>query len=229
MSFNHFKKHSMHNYKLIILDFDGTLCATHEAILFCIKRTYQTLHMTVPKHDFIDQTIRAGLGMEKTLYALSPELNPQQIHHLLSVYETIYLAEGEDKSAPFHKAEEILAKLHSRGFILTVVSNKAIVAVNTALERFNLKQYIAMVVGDTKTLRKKPDPMAYTDYIKPKFEYITSRQILMVGDTPADLLFAQNIGADSCWAEYGYGDKKACLALKPTYTIKQLSDILVIL
>jgi HAD superfamily hydrolase (TIGR01549 family) len=139
------------------------------------------------------------------------------------------LAEGEDKSAPFPKVAETLAKLYAAGFILTVVSNKAVAAVDTALERFQLKQYIRMVIGDTKTLRKKPDPMAYTDYIKPKFKHINPKQILMIGDTPADLLFAQNIGADSCWAEYGYGDEKACLALQPTYAIKQLANILAIL
>jgi phosphoglycolate phosphatase len=219
----------MNNYKLLILDFDGTLCATHDAILFCIKRTYQKLHMSVPNHDFIDETIRAGLGMEKTLEVLSPDLTQQQIHHLLTTYETIYLAEGEDKSKPFPKAAETLAKLYDAGFILTVVSNKAVAAVDTALERFQLKQYITMVIGDTKTLRKKPDPMAYTDFIKPKYKDINPKQILMVGDTPADLLFAQNIGADSCWAEYGYGDEKICRALNPTYMIKQLADILAIL
>lgn len=219
----------MNNYKLLILDFDGTLCATHEAILFCIKRTYQMLHMTVPGHDFIDETIRAGLGMEKTLLVLSPELTNKEIQYLLDKYEAIYLSEGEEKSAPFPKAAEILAKIYAAGFILTVVSNKAVAAVNTALERFQLKQYIALVIGDTKTLRKKPDPMAYTDFIKPKFKEIRPKEILMVGDTPADLLFAQNIGADSCWAEYGYGDEKTCRALNPTYTIRQLADILSIL
>ena len=71
--------------------------------------------------------------------------------------------------------------------------------------------------------------MAYTDFIQPKFKEIDPKQILMVGDTPADLLFAQNIGADSCWAEYGYGDAKTCRALNPTYTIKHLTDILAIL
>lgn len=219
----------MSNYKLIILDFDGTLCATHEAILFCIKRTFATFNMTVPDHDFIDKIIRAGLGMEKTLNILSPELTSPQIHDLLATYEKIYLAEGEQKSAPFSKAEEVLATLYNTGFILTIVSNKSIAAVNAALERFQLKKYIAVVVGDTKTLRKKPDPMAYIDYIQPKFTEVNPREVLMIGDTPADLLFAQNIRADSCWAEYGYGDAKTCRALKPTYIIKHLTDILAIL
>ena len=93
----------MHNYKLLILDFDGTLCATHDAILFCIKRTYETLHMTIPNHDFIDETIRAGLGMEKSLEILSPNLTQQQIHQLLSTYEAIYLAKVKKKVRHFLK------------------------------------------------------------------------------------------------------------------------------
>lgn len=219
----------MHNYKLIILDFDGTLCATHEAILFCIKRAYTTLNKAVPEHNFSEQTIRAGLGMEKTIKLLSPELTEQQIQDLLASYEAIYLTEGEQKSAPYSAANEVLATLYAAGFVLTVVSNKAVAAVIAALERFQLKKYISIVVGDTKELRKKPDPMAYTDYIQPKFKEINPQEILVVGDTPADLLFAQNIGASSCWAEYGYGDTKTCRALKPTYSIKHLTDILAIL
>lgn len=218
----------MNNYKLLILDFDGTLCATHDAIIFCIKRTFKLLNISMPKHDFIDETIRAGLGMKKTIEVLCPDLTYQQVQHALTTYETIYLAEGEDKSSVFPKTAETLEKLSALGLILTVVSNKAVTAVNTALERFQLKQYIAMVIGDTQTLKKKPDPMAYIDFIKPKYKEISPKQILMIGDTPADLLFAQNIGADSCWAEYGYGDKKACLAIHPTYTIKQFADLLTI-
>ncbi|WP_218813938.1 HAD family hydrolase [Rickettsiella endosymbiont of Dermanyssus gallinae] len=219
----------MNNYKLIILDFDGTLCATHEAILFCIKKAYVTLGKTVPDHDFTDATIQEGLGMENTLKALSPKLSDAELQKLLDAYETIYLKEGEQKSAPFSKADEVLKKLYDAGYILTVVSNKAITAVNTALKHFALDEYISIVVGDTKALRKKPDPMAYNDFIKVKFPSISPREILMVGDTPADILFAQNIGADSCWAEYGYGDAKICRALNPTYTIRHLTDILAIL
>src|SRR5471030_2579244 len=108
----------MNKYKLIMLDFDGTLCATHAAILFCIKRTYETLSKVVPDHDFTDKTIRAGLGMESTIKTLSPGIADSEVQKLLDTYEAIYLQEGEQKSAPFAKADEVLAKLHAAGFIL---------------------------------------------------------------------------------------------------------------
>lgn len=212
-----------------MLDFDGTLCATHEAILFCINKTFSTLGKPIPNYNFTEKTIRAGLGMENTLKTLLPETPDSEIQKLLNTYETIYLQEGEQKSNAFANAGMVLAKLQIAGFILIVVSNKAVAAINAALERFNLKRYITMVIGDTKTLRKKPDPMAYTDFIQPKFKTIPPNKILMVGDTTADLLFAQAIGADSCWAAYGYGEPESCRALKPKYIINHLTDILAIL
>lgn len=144
----------MNNYKLLILDFDGTLCATHDAIIFCIKRTFKQLNIRLLNHGFIDETIRAGLGMKKTIEMLYPDLTSQKIQHALSTYEAIYLAEGEDKSSVFPKTAETLEKLYALGLVLTIVSNKAVLAVNAALERFKLKQYITMVIGDTLTIKK---------------------------------------------------------------------------
>src|SRR5437667_10283191 len=34
-----------------------------------------------------------------------------------------------------------------------------------------------------------------------------------------------NIGAQSCWAAYGYGDASACIALAPTFTISGISEL----
>lgn len=220
----------MNNYKLIIFDFDGTLCATHAAVFFCIKKAYATLGKTVPDIDFNAQAaFRDGLEMESIFAMLSPELSKVDIKKLRNTYEAIYLKEGEQKSATFPDAKQVLEKLYFAGYILTVVSNKAIAAVTQALHNFVLEQYIAMVIGDTATLRKKPDPMAYENFIKVKFPLISPREILVVGDTVADILFAQNIGSDACWAEYGYGNAKSCLALKPSHTIKNLTAILSIL
>ncbi len=99
--------------------------------------------------------------------------------------------------------------------MLTIVSNKAVAAIHAALKHFRLSTFVSIVVGDIPTLRKKPDPMAYNEFIQPQFPLIPPQEILMVGDTPADLGFAHAIGADSCWVQYGYGDPVRCRALHP--------------
>lgn len=215
----------MNKYKLVILDFDGTLFATHDAILFCINAAYEQLGKSLPDYAFADQTIRAGLGMEKSLRVLNPELPDAKIKQLTEIYESIYAQVGAEKSRPFPGIQTLLTTLKNAGIILTIVSNKAIAAIDETLSHFELSSFFSLVVGDTPTLRKKPDPMAYHELIHPHFPSILPQEILMVGDTPADLAFAQAIGADSCWAEYGYGDPLRCRALHPKYVIQQLLDL----
>jgi phosphoglycolate phosphatase len=215
----------MNKYKLIIFDFDGTLFATHDAILFAIQAAYEQLGKSLPEYSLADQTIRAGLGMENSLRLLNPESSDEEIKQLNQTYETIYAQVGAEKSHPFPGVYSLLKTLKSAGLVLTIVSNKAVAAIHAALKHFRLNTFISIVVGDTPTLRKKPDPMAYNEFIQPQFPLIKTQEILMVGDTPADLGFAHAIGADSCWVKYGYGDPTRCRALNPTYTIEELIDL----
>jgi phosphoglycolate phosphatase len=216
------------SYRLIILDFDGTLCATHQAIVYCVQQAYERHNFPSPDAAAVESGIHLGLGMENMLKELSPTLRPGDIRLLLESYEQIYLDEGEAKSFPFDDARTVLDQLHHAGKILTVISNKALAAVRASLERFELRQYIQIIVGDEPHLPKKPDPTSYFTIIQPAFPKILPTEILMVGDTPADLLFARNIGALSCWARYGYGVAQDCLDLNPDYSISRLRDLITI-
>jgi phosphoglycolate phosphatase len=52
-----------------------------------------------------------------------------------------------------------------------------------------------------------------------------SRQILMVGDTELDILFAKKSGMSCCWVSYGYGDAQRCRALKPEHEIASIAEL----
>lgn len=64
-----------------------------------------------------------------------------------------------------------------------------------------------------------PDPMIYNEIIKSKYKNLNDKNVLMVGDTEADINFARNANISSCWAEYGYGNVDNCLKLKPDFQI----------
>lgn len=59
---------------------------------------------------------------------------------------------------------------------------------------------------------RKPDPGSWTMAIKPAFEQraevvgLQAEDVLVVGDTEADIRYAWNIGARSVWCSYGYGE-----------------------
>lgn len=218
-------------YKLAIFDFDGTLFATHEAIIHCIKKTFSIYEKAIPSHDVIYQTITKGIGLEDTFnFLLSTMTNGEHdekynVLDWVKTYRTIYKNENELLVKPFDHVKDTLEHIKQTDTEIVIISNKGIDAINSTLEKFQLKQYITLVVGDTKNIKKKPDPMIYNQLIQPKFLEIERHEILMIGDTSADLLFAHNIGAAACWAKYGYGNAEECNKLKYTYSINGLDEI----
>lgn len=216
----------MNKYKLVIFDFDGTLFATHEAIIHCISKTFEEFKQTVPSRDAIYQTITAGIGLEDTFIRLGANKESKNIGDpWVERYREIYKKEGDAYSKPFDHVKATLEHIYNTNIPIVVISNKGIDAINAALEKHELKKFITLVVGDTKGVKKKPDPMAYDQIIKPQFKDIKPSEILMVGDTSADLQFAKNIGADACWATYGYGSQEECRKLTISYSISGLQDM----
>ncbi len=222
---------NMNKYKLVLWDFDGTLCATHEAIIHCMQETFKKFRVPTPDRARLYDTITKGISLEKSFEILIPSSEAKRelinIQQWVDTYREFYKTDGLGKSSLFEHAHSTFANMHGSGIIIVVVSNKGIVAVNTALDHYKLRQYTSLVIGDTQGIKKKPDPMAYTQLIQPKFKEILPSQTLVVGDTVADLLFAKNIGADSCWASYGYGVPDECRQHNPTYTIKSLNEMAV--
>lgn len=220
----------MSKYKLAIFDFDGTLFATHEAIIHCVTKTFEEYKETVPTRDAIYQTITKGIALEETFKSLKTvsENKDEAVdtgQKWVETYREIYKKEGESKTKPFDNAKLVLEHIHNAGIPIVVISNKGIEAINSALEKYDLKKFIMLVVGDTKGMKKKPDPMIFNQLIKPQFKDVKPDKTLVVGDTSADLLFARNIGADACWAMYGYGVHDECNKLNSTFNIKDLLDI----
>jgi phosphoglycolate phosphatase len=216
----------MGKYKLVIFDFDGTLFATHEAIIHCVTKTFEKYKAIAPSRELIYESITKGIGLEDTFKFLNPALGiSTTIQQWVDSYREFYQKEGETKMAPFDNVESVLRDIASTNIPIVVISNKGIAAIQSALDNFHLNSFVSLIVGDTKGIKKKPDPMIYNEIIKPKFGTIAAQDTLIIGDTSADLLFAKNIGADSCWASYGYGAPDECRNINPTYSIKDLNEL----
>lgn len=217
------KQNSPFKYKLVIFDFDGTLCATHDAIVYCIRKTFAHLRGEGPEEKQITDTVSAGIGLEETFRTLGLKEN-EEIELWVSTYRKFYANHGLEKMHLFNGVKKLFSLLVQSKISIAVVSNKGIAAVETALKHFGLVDYVSLTVGDTEGFEKKPSPLVFTKFIQPKFSFFSLQSILIVGDTHADIMFAKNIGIDSCWASYGYGNREKCLALKPTLTISTLID-----
>jgi phosphoglycolate phosphatase len=219
--------------RVIIFDFDGTLCATHEGITHCMQRTFATFDEPAPSTDEILKTIRAGIGLEETLRVLNSSLGQggtNVITEWVRTYRTIYNSgEGQSRTFLFDGVIEAFEEVVRSGSSVVIVSNKGEVAVASALHRFGLAPYVSVTVCDRPNTPKKPDPDLFKLRIAPSFPEVCIDDILVVGDTKVDILFARNIGARCCWAAYGYGEPGECIALKPDLIVQTPREMMLLL
>jgi len=223
----------MQKYRLLILDFDGTLCVTHEAIIYCIRQTFAAFDVPRPEEADMRRTIGMGIGLEETFASLNPMLHSEQVSSLsswITTYRRIYNSgEGQARTHLFPNVRSVLRKVSDSGIAVVLWSNKGEVAVRAAMERFRIAEFISLAACDAPGIQKKPAPDSFKRVIRPAFPHIAPAETLVVGDTAADILFARNVVADSCWASYGYGRAEECLPLKPTFTIQRFTDLRMIL
>ena len=125
--------------------------------------------------------------------------------------------------------------------LCAIVSNKAIAAAREVLAAQVLSSLIELVVGDDEPVDcpQKPDPGSWIKVAKPVFQQDTAMRaglgdlqggdVLVVGETEADIKYAQNIGAKSVWCSHGYGTRKRCMDLKPDFVVKGLDKVMALL
>jgi phosphoglycolate phosphatase len=214
---------SEHSFDLILIDFDGTLCATRPAIVHCMRATLAELTGETPLEHELDAVIGRGIGLDDTFRHLAPRAlhrNADLLPRLVHSYRERYAQEGDSLTSLFAGWTETLSALDSAGIVAAVVSNKGPKAVHAALARFGIDRQIALVVGDMPGVAKKPDPAVFHQIIRPAYPDVPASRILVVGDTDADIRLARNAGLVSCWAQYGYGDPVLCRSLAPDFVIE---------
>ncbi|MEG3840559.1 HAD family hydrolase [Microcoleus sp. herbarium14] len=213
----------MSQYKLIIFDFDGTLAITHKAIISCITKTFESFNIAPPAAETIRATI--GINLPNTFKFLHPAIEERAIPAWVETYRSFYRTEGEKQLDLFPGTKQLLQLASKSGLSLGVFSNKHVSFVNVFLEKLRINGLFDLILGDNGQIIQKPNPAVFYSIIKPLFPELDNSQVLMVGDTAVDLLFAKNAGIDVCWAAYGYGDRAECLALEPTFAIDNILEL----
>ncbi len=217
----------MPRFSVYLLDFDGTIAATRPAGIKCLARTLSEYGATVPEEQ-ISAAIGRGELIELAVARLIPGLAAADIPGFVLRYRELYPDIDRELTHLFDGARETITDLHRDGCKIVVLSNKGRAALDTVLDRFDLRDQTSAVIAADPGLPVKPDPQVFHQRVLPLFSGLARSDFVMVGDTTADIAFAQAAGIASCWASYGYGDAGACLAMEPDFVVDALSDLLAI-
>ncbi|WP_343674135.1 HAD family hydrolase [Chitinophaga sp.] len=223
----------MNHYNYYLFDYDGTICNTFPTIHHAMSQTFKISGITPPDESEMLTAVSKGGALHDTIKYLHPQasqLNPDDVETIAKIYREQYKACEAQLTVLFNGAATVFNKLKDQGKTIIVLSNKGMAAVERSLKSLELFDHTDLIIAEGAFpelgLKSKPDPMIYQTLISPKYNIKNNNEVLMIGDTHTDILFANNCGIASCWAAYGYGQKADCEVLNPTYTIQEISAII---
>lgn len=210
-------------FDLIIFDFDGTLADSVHGIAACMSAAFESFDLRPPTLD--DVRPRIGLNLEEAIRQLIRDRRDIDVAGVAARYRELHESVAAPATALFPGTETALSILSAADIRLAVVSQKARRALTQLLAQCAIDQHVDLAVGSDEVSAPKPHAALYEGYIAARCGDPARDRVLVVGDTDIDLRFAANIGARSCWAEYGYGHSGSCRALEPTHTISDIAGV----
>ncbi len=186
----------------IIFDLDGTLVHTIEDIAGAANRMFE--QHGLPTHGVPYYLKWIGNGAVKFIEkALSTEVDEEQLMAYVTEFKEIYGQNLHDKSGVYDGIPELLDELVSRGFKLSVLSNKPHQLTQIVTDYYLSDWPFNPVFGQREEVPRKPDPAAAFEIAE--MMKIEPDRILFVGDSDNDILTAQAAGMIPVGVSWGYG------------------------
>lgn len=187
----------------ILFDLDGTLLDTLDDLANSVNYALRTHHLPERSHTEIRSFLGNGIR-NLMLDAVGRGMSDEAFEPVFQTFRTYYVEHCLDKSKPFAGIIDLLKALQQRGITMAVVSNKLHPAVVELNERF-FKDYITSAVGESVTVRRKPNPDAVLAALS---ELGCSKdEAVYVGDSEVDLHTAQNAGMQCMLVLWGFRDE----------------------
>lgn len=208
--------------KLIILDFDGTLCDTRDIII----RTNQDLMRQKGAPVLSEQAIMdtVGLPLAECFLVMYPDFPRNELEDWVKDYRVIF--ENLKKSySPtlFPGVRETMASLHEDGCIMSVASSRSSDSLRGFLEEKQIAPYISYVLGAEDVTLAKPNPEPVLKTLRDL--NIDASDALVVGDMPVDIQMGLRAGVRTCGVSYGNSSREALLAAGADYVIDGFREL----
>ena len=199
----------MKEYKVIILDLDGTLSDSGIGITKCVQYALKKLNIIEEDLEKLKHFVGPPLKDElmKT-YGCSEEQAKQGVEFYRERYTPIGIYETEI----YPGTEEMLEMLKGNGKYIALATSKPLPMAEEVLKYLKIYSYFDKVMG----AELKGPRQSKVDVLEALFDEmpdsITKKQCIMIGDTCFDIDGANTVGIDSIGVDYGFGDKDEMLA-----------------
>ena len=216
----------MERRKVLIFDFDGTLCDTRRNIIVAFRATMERLGLELRDEATCGATI--GLTLRDGFRSMYPELGDEAIDNCVDTYRQIF-AERREELMPelFPHVAATLEELRHRGYRFTIASSRLTDSLMLFMRHHGIDTYFEYVVGSDSVTHHKPHP-------EPVLKTLAALNIepsdaFVVGDMPVDIAMAHGAGVKACGVTYGNATREEIEASGAEYVFDRFDMLLEIL
>ncbi len=212
--------------KVIIFDFDGTLCDTRSNIIIAFRATMEHLGLEMRDEETCGATI--GLTLRDGFKSMYPEFDDAKIDYCVETYRQIF-AERRKELMPdlFPGVKETLEALRKRGHRMTIATSRLTDSLMLFMRHHDIDHYFEYAVGSDSVTHHKPHPEPALKTLREL--NIAPSEAIMVGDMPVDIAMAHNAGIRAIGVDYGNATREELEAAEADWIVDSITKILEII
>jgi phosphoglycolate phosphatase len=209
--------------KVIIFDFDGTLCDTRSNIIIAFRATMERLGLEMRDEETCGATI--GLTLRDGFKSMYPTFDDVTIDNCVDTYREIF-AERRKELMPnlFPGVKETLEELHKRGYRMTIATSRLTDSLMLFMRHHGIDHYFEYAVGSDSVTNHKPHPEPALKTLAAL--NIEASEAIMVGDMPVDIAMAHNAGIRAVGVNYGNATHEELVEAKADWIIDDITKLL---
>ncbi len=209
--------------KLVMFDLDGTVLDTEQDLLICANLLFDKLGY--PRIDM--SRVKQANGKDAVGYMgtlMGGNATLEEIKVAWPQYVELLAVKGADNTKVFDGLEEVLYQLKDKGYIVTILTNKANEELPIFKEKIlnDLPFDEIVAVGGTEDAKPKPDGI----FKLLKKYNIEKENAFMVGDGLPDIITAINAGVVPVAVTWGNRTKEELADVGAKIFAEKTSDLL---
>lgn len=209
----------MKKISLIVYDFDGTLVDTLDDIALSVNLTLKELGQPGLNKEVVRASVGNGVVMLMTRVLSGTGVT--DIDRAVRLFRKHYGDHLMDSSRFYPNCLETVEFFSSHK--QAICSNKPENFVRKILAGLKCLAPFASIIGGDSFKTRKPDPEGLLSLLAR--HRVAPDEAVMVGDSQVDIETGRNANVRTCAVTYGMGDIDAIQALKPDWTIDNISEL----
>ncbi len=204
----------------MLFDLDGTLLNTNDLVI-------ESLQYTIRRHLGCEiEACRLYKYFGQPLVDIMADLNPGQAEQMVRTYREYSALKHDELTKVFPKVPETIRELKRHGVSVAVVTSKLKNLAYRGLELFDLQELFDACIAFEDTKKHKPAPDPVIKALDVLGVDPGSQRVIMVGDSPYDVLCANNAGVTSAVVEWSLHPREVLQTCNPRIWLKEFPALL---